>query len=699
MKSSVRLRCLSFFVFILLFSLHTLQADTPEGGNPVIDSLLNVIEEHPLDSHGAKACIGMAGEMLFNDPAIAESYCKKSLSISRAAGWEQGIGESLGWIAYLLEQRGKADSALLYYEESLALARALRQKKAEATVLNNIAAIYKDKGMITEALAMHEQSIAIKKEIKDVAGLASSYNNVGLIYQNTGQIEPALVYYTLSLHIEDSLGNKEGMASSYQNIASVYKDQGQYPEAMEYLGKSLAINQELHDGYSEAYDHVQIGNIYRAQGKYREAMEEFRISYDLRTRLDDAQGMAYSLKYIGLVHEQQDSLNAARVCYQQSLNLFTGLEDKWGMTSIQNLLGHLHLKLNNTDSAKFYGEHALKNAQELGYPADIRDAAHLLNAVYRVENNWQAALEMNDLYIRMRDSVNNDETRKLAIRNKFQAEFEKKSLLLKAQADQKISEQRLQRNAFIGGFILVLLLVVVLYNRYKIKTAANIELGKKNEIISNEKERSDKLLLNILPLYVANELKESGSAKAMSHESATVMFTDFKDFTKVAEKLSPEELVREINFCFSEFDRIIGNYRIEKVKTIGDAYMCAGGIPLGYQGHPSEVVGAALDIRDFMINLKAGKEAKGESCFQIRIGIATGPVVAGVVGLKKFAYDIWGDTVNVAARMEQNSEAGKVNISGSTYALVQNDFDCEYRGEIEAKNKGKIAMYFAERKS
>lgn len=676
---------------LLLFALHA-----SGQSNRTIDSLTAVLKNHPADSIGTKTCIALAGEVLYTDPAAAERYCKESLRMATAIGFNEGKGEALGWLAYLLEQRGKVDSALMYNEQALELAKQTGGRVAEAAILNNIAAIYKDKGMIEEAIATHEESIRIKREVNDVKGLASSYNNLGLIYQHQGQIEEALLYYNMSLHIEDSVGNKEGQATSFLNIASVYKEQGDYPEARRYVDSSLAINIAIGDIYSQGYDHVLLGNIYREQGMPDKAQEEYRTSYDLRAQIDDAQGMAYCLKYIGAVYEKQDSILLAKTCYRQSLDLFNQQEDSWGIASMQYLLGHIFYLEGQIDSARYLGELSLKNAQELGYPANIRDAAQLLADVYRREKNWESALLMNDLYIRMRDSVLNDETKKIVMRNKFQSEYEKKSALLKAQSEAKVSEQRLQRNAFIGGFILVLLLAVVLYNRYKIKTAANMELGKKNEIISHEKERSDKLLLNILPLYVANELKETGAAKAMSHDSATVMFTDFKDFTKVAEKLTPEELVREINFCFSEFDRIIGNYRIEKVKTIGDAYMCAGGIPLGYTGHPSEVVKAALDIRNFMITLKAEKEMRGESCFQIRIGIATGPVVAGVVGLKKFAYDIWGDTVNVAARMEQSGEAGKVNISETTYQMVKDAFTCEYRGEIEAKNKGKIRMYFAE---
>jgi class 3 adenylate cyclase len=174
------------------------------------------------------------------------------------------------------------------------------------------------------------------------------------------------------------------------------------------------------------------------------------------------------------------------------------------------------------------------------------------------------------------------------------------------------------------------------------------------------------------------------------------MFTDFKDFTRISELLTPTELVKEIDLCFSAFDHIIQKHGVEKIKTIGDAYMCVGGLPVPTITHAQDVVNAALEMRDFMEKHNQEKAAKDEHQFRIRIGIHTGSVVAGIVGVKKFAYDIWGDTVNIASRMESSGEPNKINISGTTFELVKDNFNCQYRGKIEAKNKGEIDMYFVE---
>ncbi len=218
-------------------------------------------------------------------------------------------------------------------------------------------------------------------------------------------------------------------------------------------------------------------------------------------------------------------------------------------------------------------------------------------------------------------------------------------------------------------------------------------LRESEQAVLVEKKKSDDLLLNILPGEVADELKDKGSADARFYDDVTVLFTDFKGFTTVAERLTPQQLVNELHECFKGFDEIMGRYGIEKIKTVGDAYLAVCGLPAPDPHHAEKVVAAAQEIVAFM---HQRRQALGDQTFEVRVGIHSGSVVAGIVGVTKFAYDIWGDTVNTAARMEQNGEPGKINISQSTYNLVQGKFKCTSRGEIAAKNKGMLGMYFVE---
>ncbi|TAN15887.1 MAG: adenylate/guanylate cyclase domain-containing protein [Chitinophagaceae bacterium] len=246
---------------------------------------------------------------------------------------------------------------------------------------------------------------------------------------------------------------------------------------------------------------------------------------------------------------------------------------------------------------------------------------------------------------------------------------------------------------FIGIIQLIFILSLVFENG---KNAALNKLAERNKMIVAEKQKSEMLLLNILPEEISNELKQTGKTRAHSYDMATVMFSDFVNFTSIGEKLTPEELVSAIAEYFETFDHIIERYGIEKIKTVGDAYICASGLPIPTTDNALIMIRVAFDFLKAMEELNEKRHIRGHVVFNIRIGINTGPLVAGVVGIKKFAYDIWGDTVNTAARLQEKGEAGRINISGSTYDLIKQIFPCTYRGKIEAKNKGQIDMYFVE---
>jgi len=246
--------------------------------------------------------------------------------------------------------------------------------------------------------------------------------------------------------------------------------------------------------------------------------------------------------------------------------------------------------------------------------------------------------------------------------------------------------------------ILGAIIILLVLKRYSDNLKQKKTLIDKNKTIEHERQRSEELLLNILPHAISSELKTEGFAKARRYEFATVMFIDFKSFTKISEQLSPEDLVKQLDMYFRAFDFIIAQYKLEKIKTIGDAYMVASGLS-DRLSSPTNMVKAALEIQEYLSDTALDKKELGEPHFEARIGIHTGPVVAGVVGVKKFAYDIWGDTVNVAARLQETCETGSINISEATFNEIKYFFPCTYRGRLNAKNKGVIDMYYVNNKN
>ncbi len=246
-----------------------------------------------------------------------------------------------------------------------------------------------------------------------------------------------------------------------------------------------------------------------------------------------------------------------------------------------------------------------------------------------------------------------------------------------------------ERN-YLNVFMIIFVTVILINEMHKITAATESALH-------SERKKADDLLGNILPEKAIQELKEKGVVTPVYFSSASILFTDFKGFTSIAEKMSPTELIRELDICFSQFDSIIRRNNLEKLKTIGDSYMCAGGIPTENKSHAVDCVLAALEIQRLMKEIKLLKSELGIDYWELRLGIHSGPVIAGVIGENKFAYDIWGDTVNTASRMESSGNTGEVNISESTFELIKDFFDCEFRGEVNAKNKGNIRMYFVKK--
>ena len=255
------------------------------------------------------------------------------------------------------------------------------------------------------------------------------------------------------------------------------------------------------------------------------------------------------------------------------------------------------------------------------------------------------------------------------------------------------------RLAIIFYIIVFSLIIWTFYDQLNLRFARKLYMleqiiNKRTEDLVIEKEKTEALLANVLPKNTASEIMEKGKATKIKYNFVTVLFSDIQGFTKIAEETNPEILIDELDKFFFYFDSVVEKFGIEKIKTIGDAYMCAVGIPEKNRTNPVEVILAALEMKAYMNKLKEASEVEGMKYWDIRIGIHTGTVVAGVVGQKKLSYDIWGDTVNTASRMESSGEAGKINISGTTYEFVKEFFKCEYRGKMPVKYKGELEMYF-----
>ena len=314
---------------------------------------------------------------------------------------------------------------------------------------------------------------------------------------------------------------------------------------------------------------------------------------------------------------------------------------------------------------------------------------------YDRKSDFSNAFKYQTLLTSIKDSLYNIDNDKKLKSLQFTFDIQKKEaevdLLKKDKELQELqlNKQKAAKNILFAGLIVAFIIALIIYRNYRNKI-------KVNKILDRQNAEIESLILNILPEEVAGELQKTGNATPRYYEKASVLFTDFKSFSALADKLSPQEVVTELNECFVAFDDIIEKYNLEKIKTIGDAYMCAGGIPTPDDAHVFNIIKAGIEIQEFIKERNLRRQEIHLPPWDIRIGINTGPLVAGVVGKKKYAYDIWGGTVNIASRMESNGEPGRVNVSSATYELIKEKYACTHRGKIFAKNIGEIDMYFVE---
>jgi class 3 adenylate cyclase/tetratricopeptide (TPR) repeat protein len=523
--------------------------------------------------------------------------------------------------------------------------------------------------------------ITLAKLENDYHYLYEGYLNRGNTHRLLGNIDLAIkaLFQCSEAAKKGELGENE--AVSYVSIADLYSEIGNSNNAEIYYNKGISLLRGMDEPLSLASALFNAGDEYFNSKKYNQAIKNFEECGSLFEQLNYPMGKAYTLGNIGMIYAEKGEHILAETKINEAIKTLENLEDFVSIAEYLTYMSDIYIKRGSEIKAIDYAEKSLQIAQRNGIKKQISESNLLLSELHEKIGNTDEALNYHKNHIVYRDSIINLENVQKAFDIRTTSELSQQEKVYELQK----KNQRIILYATALALLLIGLMAIGLYRRNKF-------VQKTNVIIANEKARSDSLLLNILPADTAEELKENGKVKAKKFESTTVLFTDFKGFTKYAENLPPEKLVEVVDFYFSKFDEIIQSHGLEKIKTIGDAYMCAGGLNHSGKDHAYRMINAAIDMIKFVKTTK--NDTTLDTSFDVRIGISTGSVVAGVVGTKKFAYDIWGDTVNIASRMESNSETGKINISHDTYKLIKDKFECEYRGLLTVKNRGDMKMYF-----
>ena len=538
-------------------------------------------------------------------------------------------------------------------------------------------------------LSLHyaNELIRLSKIQNNYTYLHRGYLQKGNACRLLGDLNKALESFFKSKEAAIKADFDAGQGSANMSIADVYSVIGNPSNARLYYEQAITILRRTHDSLSLATALLNAGEEYANSKNYKIALAYYNESGILFKKLKYEIGTAYQIGNTGMLYAETRKDAKAMNQIKKAISILEKNKDYYAISDYLTYMSDIYIKRNNPEKALEYATQSLNLATKYGLKKQISISNEKISELYQKSENYEKALQFFKKYIVYKDSLNSIEIVQKIADTRTNYEIAQKQIEVDLLNQQKKNQRIMIISSFVFLF-LSLLLVIGLYRRYQF-------IKKTKKIIEKEKNISNSLLLNILPEETAQELKKNGKVVAKRYELATVLFTDFEGFTNYSEDLPPEKLVESIDYYFSKFDEIIDKYDLEKIKTIGDSYMCAGGIPFETDDHAYQVILAALDIIDF-VEQSNNRLLDDQINFKVRVGVNSGSIVAGIVGTKKFAYDIWGDTVNIASRMESNSETGKINISENTYQLVKEQFSCKYRGEIQVKNKGMMKMYFVE---
>jgi class 3 adenylate cyclase/uncharacterized protein HemY len=594
-------------------------------------------QEHYAKGIAEALCTLSWRDMLSGNPREALRQAESALAIAEDLDIKiltARISTTIGGIYKSISEYGKAFE---YFMRTLALRREIGDTGGVAAALGNIGIISALTSNYSEAIEYQRQSLALEEELGNIRGEALSLNEIGNVYWYTSDYGNALEYYLKAYQKFEEIADKRGTAFVLNNIGLIYNTISEYDKALHYFMQALAIKEEINDKNGAALTLANIGNSYFAMSDYSKALEYFSNALLIQEELGDQHGMAGSLAGIGEVHYYNLQYSDALEFLLQSLKMYESIGDKRNSAYVNFQLGGLYAEKSfpEADPAKAieYISNALELAETIGTKELIFKAHSVLAEFYEGNRNWEKAHYHYKRFHEMEKEV---------------------------------------------------------YNEESMKKIQDLEHQQKFMAMELEKKATFKILNRVLPRQIVDRVKNGEENIADKFPSASVLFADIVGFTPLAEKLGADEVLKLLSSIFSHFDNLCEKFGVEKIKTVGDSYMAASGIPVECEDHLLKIAKLAIAMQE---DIKVNLDFKIPE-LSIRIGIHTGEVIAGVLGTQKLSYDIWGDTVNTAARMESHGEPDMIHCTEEVFKALNNDFIFKERGEMEIKGKGVMKTYF-----
>jgi len=642
-------------------------------------------------------------------------------------------------IGKIYQSEGLSNRALPFFQKAKNLPSPPISENKKIELLDPIADCYLQSEYVDSALMVYDELFGFYQRKNNYEGKLKTLQYKVEAHSQIGDFRKALDYNLQIKTLAEGRKDKNHLAIVFNNIGYNFNSLEEYKKAIQYFGYALELAEKGQSTYGYNFNsnekakidlvtlYTNLGIAYNNLDNYKASIENL-LNAKRENKKDSSQvSNAYLDHMIATVYFNNENIYDALNFNNSAINLAQKNKELNVLRDAYRTAAKIQEKLYDFELALDFYEKHLKVRDSLAFEDRFR-RQQLLQKQFLLEKSEkeirlllinEAVQDQKIASLQIQQQLLSAEADKIKLEGEQrESEFQ---LLQSEQAikDANLANQKLASEKAQQELVIIQQKLIAQQNERDVKEAEqakelaemksaqaqakNVEaqqkaqLAEKNEDIL-KLQLEEKLLLNILPLETANELKTTGIATPKEYDKVTVLFADFSNFTKISEKLSPEELIKELNECFRAFDEITEQYGLEKIKTIGDGYMCAGGIPIANDTNPTDAIYAAIEMQNYMQQRVREKTDHGASYWNMRIGIHTGHVIAGVVGTKKFAYDIWGDTVNIASRMESACEKGKINISADTREHINGQFECTYRGEVEVKHADKMGMYFVKSK-
>ena len=589
----------------------------------------------------------------------------------------------------LLNQKPKESLTIAGNSKSTAENIGYKKGQAKALALIGIANYKIDD--YAKARIFINQAETLSEQSNDTSSIAFCKYWLANLELNQAQYGKALDFYQTALLLAQKINDKKNIARCLDGKATIYESLGEDDKALELYSQSLAIAKEAN--FKEWYGNIafELANQAYKKGKLDDAIVKYNEAIELSEEAGNMNNKANCLQQLASIYYDKNNLKDAMKYVQQAMDIFQGTGSMSSYSHSRLLMSFILLGSKQYDLAIDLAKMSLQEGKTNGETELEKSSAEALYYAYLYKGDKAKALDYHVKFHDLSEANHTKDLSKKMTQLELQTNFEKERELAKAVQDKKDTEMNadfqrqklLKKASFIGIGLLAVIAALAIF--------AFVQKRNDTRLVAAEKRRSDELLLNILPAEVVAEIKASVYSQANNYDLATVLFADIKSLAGTRENISHEQQDKEMKYCFKKFDEIVSKYKIEKIKTVGDAYLCVGGLPKADADNAYYVICAALEMQEFV---KLEKAERGIA--EIRIGIHTGPIIASIVGLRKFGHDIWVDTVNMAARIEQYGDNGRINISGATYELVKGKFSCTHRGKTETSNKTQIDMYFVD---